>query len=248
MDNPTIIVPCFNEEKRLPYEKFIEFSNNNNVNFFFVNDGSSDDTEKLLNLIIAKTKNNSLINLDHNVGKAEAIRICMLEALNKYETNFYGFWDADLATPLNEISYLMKYFESENNIMVFGSRFKRLGNKIERSVFRHYCGRVIATFISMILNMGVYDTQCGAKIINKKYLKVIFEKPFYTKWLFDVEIFFRIKKFNHKDEKIIEVPLNSWSDISNSKITIIDIIKTPINLLKIIFFYNLKKMHKKNND
>ena len=88
--------------------------------------------------------------------------------------------------------------------------------------------------------MGVYDTQCGAKIINKKYLHIIFNHPFYTRWLFDVEIFFRIKKFNNNNNQIIEVPLNSWKDISESKITFFDFIKTPINLIKIIINYNLK--------
>ena len=164
----------------------------------------------------------------------------MLEAINKYDTDFFGYWDADLATPLNEILYLLKHLKSEKTIMVFGSRFKRLGNNIQRSVFRHYCGRIIATFISIILNMGVYDTQCGAKIINKKYLHIIFNHPFYTRWLFDVEIFFRIKKFNNNNNQIIEVPLNSWKDISESKITFFDFIKTPINLIKIIINYNLK--------
>ena len=94
----------------------------------------------------------------------------------------------------------------------------------------------------MILNMGVYDTQCGAKIINKKFIKEIFNQPFYTKWLFDVEIFFRIREFN-KEKKIIEIPLNTWSDIADSKITMMDFVKTPYNLFKIILKYKFKNNH-----
>mgnify|MGYP001379152762 CR=1 FL=1 len=240
MNNITIIIPCFNEEKRLKYKDFIDFSNNNKINFFFINDGSSDGTKEVIEKILSKTQNNSLLNLDYNVGKAEAIRIGMLKAIKKFDSNIFGYWDADLATPLSEIIYLLKYFKTDETVMVFGSRFKRLGNNIQRNAIRHYFGRIIATFISMILNMGVYDTQCGAKIINKKFIKEIFTQPFYTKWLFDVEIFFRIKQFT-KEKKIIEIPLNTWSDIANSKITILDFAKTPFNLLKIILKYRFNK-------
>jgi len=242
MNNITLIVPCYNEAKRLKYKEFINFSNKNKINFFFINDGSSDGTEKVIKKILSETLNNSFLNLDNNVGKAEAIRLGMLEAIKKYDSNIFGYWDADLATPLNEIIYLLKYFKNDDIIMVFGSRFKRLGNNIQRNAFRHYLGRIIATFISMILNMGVYDTQCGAKIINKRFVKEIFNQPFYTKWLFDVERFFRIREFN-KEKKIIEIPLNTWSDIADSKITMMDFVKTPYNLFKIILKYKFKNNH-----
>ena len=239
MTEAIIIIPCFNEEKRLNAEKYINFSNSHPVSFFFVNDGSSDNTSNKIDYIISKTKNNLKLNLSRNVGKAECVRLAMLEASKKYQADLFGYWDADLATPLREINQFISICKSRNCIMIFGSRFKNLGNKIERKFLRHYLGRIIATMASFLLGLGVYDTQCGAKIFKKEYIIKIFEKPFYTKWLFDIEIFFRLKDVM-KNNKFHEKNLDEWIDVKGSKLTLKDFIKTPIEIAKIFYYYRFK--------
>ena len=82
-------------------------------------------------------------------------------------------------------------------------------------------GRILATFISNMLNLAVYDTQCGCKIFKRELLPIAFKDPFLSRWLFDVEIFYRLK--NHYSAEQLksfskEIPLASWVDQGGSKI------------------------------
>ena len=100
----TIIIPCYNEEKRLPLNAFLFFvKENKNVQFLFVNDGSKDNTLDLLKNISSQNECFLMLDLHKNVGKAEAVRQGILYAEEHFNSNYIGFWDADLATPLNEI-------------------------------------------------------------------------------------------------------------------------------------------------
>ena len=100
---------------------------------------------------------------------------------SKYQ--LVGYWDADLATPLAEIPVFIEKFQSNKELnAVCGSRILRLGSSIRRSVFRHYLGRVFATIVSNILNIPVYDTQCGAKLFRTKHAELIFPKLILARW------------------------------------------------------------------
>jgi dolichyl-phosphate beta-glucosyltransferase len=240
-----IIVPCYNEELRLPLDKFEEFiSNYSNIFFLFVNDGSKDNTSELLSASVQKNSSNFfLLDLAKNCGKAEAVRHGMLEGLNQDRYDYIGFIDADLATPLEEIPYLISYanFFSKDKLFIFGSRIKLLGLEIERSTIRHYFGRISATGASICLSLPVYDTQCGIKLFHKNIIYKLFESPFSSRWLFDVEIFFRLKSLFTEIEFfkiLIEVPLRKWREIPGTKIKLLDICRVPFELLKIYFRYN----------
>ena len=103
-----------------------------------------------------------------------------------------GYWDADLATPLSTIPEFIEKFQSSRALVaVCGSRILRLGASIQRLVFRHYLGRVFSTVASNILNIPVYDTQCGAKLFRTEHAELIFSEHFISRWFFDVELFAR---------------------------------------------------------
>ena len=103
-----------------------------------------------------------------------------------------GYWDADLATPLSTIPEFIGKFQSNRALVaVCGSKILRLGASIHRSVFRHYFGRVFATVACNILNILVYDTQCGAKLFRTEHAELIFSEHFISRWFIDVELFAR---------------------------------------------------------
>lgn len=216
------IIPCYNEENRLPvddYENFV--TKTNHVCLLFVNDGSTDKTLHILNGLKQKFDDKILVlDLEKNVGKAEAIRQGYLSIENK-GADCIAYLDADLATSLEEVTRLTSFLSLEIDF-VFGSRVNRIGSNIKRKLSRHVIGRVIATYISSyILEIPVYDTQCGAKIFKNKIAKVAFSQPFVTNWLFDVEIFQRILRAHTSaniNQYAKEVPLESWIDVENSKI------------------------------
>ena len=232
----TIIIPCFNEGKMLDvaqYQSFVE--QNNTINFCFVNDGSSDNTlEKIQDI---KSKQCFVLSLDKNQGKAEAVRQGVQYVLKNIPSNYIGYFDADLSTPLNEIFLLREELNTNPNLeYVFGSRILKVGSKIDRKFSRFIIGRIIATFISKVLKIKVYDTQCGAKLFRRNLAENIFQEPFISKWLFDVELLFRILNLYGRLEgvkKLKEVPLNIWVEKGNSKIKWTYGLKVWVDLLKI---------------
>jgi glycosyltransferase involved in cell wall biosynthesis len=232
-----MVIPCYNEEKRLQVHLFLQFLNENkNYAFLFVNDGSKDNTWNLLQKNATENECFFALNLEKNGGKAEAVRKGMLYAAENYEVDYIGFWDADLATPLFEIPCFVNIMQEYDCEMITGLRLMRLGARVMRKGTRHYLGRIFATTASKILKLPVYDTQCGAKLYKKQIVTPLFKTDFITKWLFDVEILARyIKLFgrNKAIEEIYEYPLHQWEDIIGSQLKIKDFIKAPFELFKI---------------
>jgi len=248
MGKTAIIIPCYNESERLRVREFAAYINTNgNVYFIFVNDGSTDNTGKII-----KDLNDSfpdrviLIDLEKNCGKAEAVRRGILKSLEMDFENI-GYFDADLSTPLYAINKFCKLLGKPQTKIVMGARVKLLGRKIERKAFRHYLGRVFAACASIILSVPVYDTQCGAKIFkNTKDLYIIFSKPFIAKWIFDVEVLARFKLLNWNkskkwiEESAIEYPLEEWIHKQGSHIKFTHYFKALSDLIKIFLFLHRK--------
>ena len=244
-----IVVPCYNELNRIQLSEFSQFlSSNGSIFFCFVNDGSTDGTQqKLADFVNCNPERSQLVNLPKNQGKAEAVRQGINTMLKTSEYQFVGYWDADLATPLTEIQRFIHKFKSNNELKaVCGSRILRLGSSIRRSVFRHYFGRIFATIVSEILNIPVYDTQCGAKIFLAEFAEFIFTEKFLSRWFFDVELFARsIEHIGRQNtvHSFLELPLSQWHDQGQSKITWANVLQTPLELLRIYIFYR-KRMVK----
>jgi glycosyltransferase involved in cell wall biosynthesis len=229
----TIIIPFYNEEKRIDIYRFHQIFNNfPQYNFLLVNDGSTDNTNTILDEFKSKFPNLTNLKLDKNIGKAEAIRAAVLSIST---TDFIVYYDADLATPFSELEKLIQFTVLHQNYkMVMGARIKLIGNGVKRSLKRHYFGRIFATIVSQfVLKVAVYDTQCGAKVIDFEIAKLIFSKPFLSKWLFDVELLKRLQKIYNLKDVVKEIPLEKWEEIGNSKIKATDFFKIPFELLKI---------------
>lgn len=242
MTEITIVIPCYNEETRLPVRDFEDFlSTYQNISICFSNDGSKDNTLAVLNKIKDSFPEQVLINnLEINQGKAEAVRTGILKSKVFFSPEYIGFFDADLATPLEEVFFLKDQF-SDNKKLVFGSRWSRLGVTIVRSQQRHYLGRIIATAISLALGLPTYDTQCGAKLFKSTICHQLFKEPFTSKWLFDVEIFARMINLLGREEtqnQALEVALNNWHEVAGSKVTYLDGIKS------FYFIWKIKRRYK----
>jgi glycosyltransferase involved in cell wall biosynthesis len=241
-----VVIPCYNEAKRLKVSQFKEYPDLDRSHLFvFVNDGSEDATlEVLQDLHRDHPQRCTYIDLPQNFGKAEAVRRGLLSA---FETNpdFVGYWDADMATPLEAIPSFCEVLESRSEIaMVFGARVRLLGRAIERSPLRHYLGRVFATAASLTIGLPIYDTQCGAKLFRVcPLVRSLFQQPFMTRWLFDVEIIARLVQACRRDhlrppeELIYEFPLQSWSDVAGSKVKPVDFFKSFFDLGRIYWQY-----------
>ena len=182
--------------------------------------------------------------LPHNCGKAEAVRVGILRAIELHP-DYVGFWDADLSTPLGEIEGMLTVFQSRPQIeMVFGARVNLLGRQVRRKLYRHYIGRAFASVVARVLGLAIYDTQCGAKLFRTNdRLAELFREPFLSKWIFDVEIIARAIRARRAAnlpsvaEIVYEQPLMSWFDVVGSKLRVRDLFVVSSDFLRIYFRY-----------
>ena len=236
-----LVVPCFNEAHRLDVDAFRNFRlDTDTIEFVFVNDGSTDGTQQILESLPG-----TVVQLERNSGKAEAVRRGILAALDR-SPDLVGFWDADLATPLSELAGFLKIMKSRPEIdMVFGARVRLLGRDISRRASRHYFGRVGATLISSSLGLAVYDTQCGAKLFRATdTLRDVFATPFLSRWIFDVEIIARfVQRWgrDHVAHALYEYPVTQWHDVKGSKVKSRDFVRALRDLWRIHRAYNARR-------
>lgn len=238
----TIVIPCYNEAARLNTHAFSSFlETTQGISFQFVNDCSTDATLKILEHFRSGREDRVyVLNKLANGGKGEAVRDGMLEAIRRRNTEVVGFWDADLATPLDAIFDLLHELELNPNLrMVLGSRVRLLGRQVHRQAVRHYLGRVFATVASVLLSLAIYDTQCGAKLFRATpQLERLLSEPFCSRWVFDVEILARYIVQNKGNQEflhssIYEYPLKRWEDIAGSKVHPSDFVRSFWDVMKI---------------
>jgi glycosyltransferase involved in cell wall biosynthesis len=234
----SVVVPCFNEASRLRLDQFRDHAKKHpGTTFLYVDDGSTDQTGELLAREAREVPDLARVcSLARNQGKAEAVRQGMEEALRR-GTDFVGYWDADLATPLHELSEMVGILK-ENPALegVLGSRVMLLGRTIQRHATRHYLGRVFATAASFALELPVYDTQCGAKVFRASdELTMCIQQPFQTRWIFDVELLGRLGNAwgGRGAEKLAEYPVREWNDVAGSKISSLDFLRSGWDLFRV---------------
>lgn len=242
-----MVVPCYNEADRLQTGAFQRFElPGHAIQFVFVNDGSRDNTSHLLQqLHVEDPTRFSVIELERNSGKAEAVRRGIVASAARSH-GYIGFWDADLATPLSELAAFVDIMEKRPEIdMVFAARVRLLGRDISRRASRHYFGRIGATLISNTLGLAVYDTQCGAKLFRcSETLWEVFATPFLSRWIFDVEIVARFIERRGRDavaRSLYEYPVNQWHDVKGSKVKSRDFVHALRDLWKIRRAYNVRR-------
>jgi glycosyltransferase involved in cell wall biosynthesis len=221
-----VVIPCFNEAQRLKFDAYqTSLAALSWLEFIFVDDGSSDTTRLVLESFrMSAGPRVHVLHLDHNSGKAEAVRQGVQHAFD-LGFELIGYWDADLATPLRYIAVFAELLEKPNTVLVVASRVRLLGRRVERSPLRHYVGRGFATLAALTLGLPIYDTQCGAKLFHARdVIREAFSRPFSLNWAFDVELLVRLLEQQACGAPIdvrnqcIEYPLEEWVDAPGSKL------------------------------
>ena len=179
MSRIAIIIPCYNEEKRLDKQQILNLIAETDVQLFLANDGSTDNTLQIINEIAKEYSNRTqVLNFEKNSGKAGVIYKSINKLSEDGSYDFIGYFDADFSTPVVEVKRMLDELNSYKYDFIFGSRIKLLNSKIKRKIYRHYIGRIVVTIINFKFKLSIYDTQCGAKIFSNKLIENAFNKPF----------------------------------------------------------------------
>jgi DNA-binding response OmpR family regulator len=221
-----VVIPCYNEEDRLKTDSFASFlENNSGYQLCFVNDGSKDNTLGVVNKFKEQYDSIIVYDCEKNGGKAEAVRQGMLHLLKDQSLDYIGFLDADLSTNFEDYEDLIKTLSSTKFKFVVGSRIQRIGAAIYRKSSRGIISKTLNFIIRKIVGMDFQDTQCGAKVMTRDLVEPMFNEPFLTRWIFDVEIFLRMRnKYGLEEAKamICEQPLKRWVHEDGSKLSMKD--------------------------
>jgi glycosyltransferase involved in cell wall biosynthesis len=234
-----LVVPCYNEAARLDPDAFAHFiATHPGVRLVMVDDGSVDGTLDVLERIrTAAPAAVSIIRLAPNRGKGEAVRAGIVAAIAGNPA-VVGFFDADLSTPLAVVDDFMAVLRRRPDVeFVLGSRVLLMGRDVKRRAWRHYPGRVFATAVSLALDLPVYDTQCGAKMLRLNAATgTLFATPFRSRWIFDVELIARYLRLPvtpgdpSRRDRLYELVLPAWHDKRGSKLHWYDFARAMVEL------------------
>ncbi len=252
MTQVVIVIPCYNEALRLDTRRFLQFATRHpRIRFVMVDDASTDQTLDVLHSLEARNPGQfDVLPLDTNGGKAEAVRKGLLRGFSQNPLAV-GFWDADLATPLEAIPEMLQVLDRDRSInLVFGSRMPLLGRQIQRKPWRKKMGWLFATVASQVLGLNVHDTQCGAKLIRVNPItKQVFADPFSSGWIFDVELFARWLCLDGRTnpDSAYEFPLARWQDVDGSKLRVKDYFFAAAQLGSIWWRYRMSEWSPSSN-
>jgi dolichyl-phosphate beta-glucosyltransferase len=243
-----VVVPCFNEADRLNVDVFAEFvCDADDIELVFVDDGSSDATLQSAQTVSERAGSSvSVLRLDVNCGKAEAVRQGMLWAAQR-DFSAIAFWDADLATPLDTIPEFLDVMTKHPNVeVVWGTRLPLMGHTIDRDAIRRQTGRLFSASSAAAVGVGIRDALCGAKMFRTgPILDAILAQPFSSRWIFDVEILARLDVLlrslgdSTAEQTLYEFPLDEWYEIAGSRLRMTDFLRATVELTDLCWRYRM---------
>lgn len=226
----SVIIPAYNEEKRLPktLQEIDAYLRRQTYDYeiIVVSDGSKDRTSEVVRGLTPVIQNLRLIDNKENHGKGYVVRQGMLEA----KGDFRLFTDADNSTTIDQIEKMWPHFK-DNYQVVIGSRdVKGAVMDPPQPLKRRLVGEVGNLIIQVVVGLfGISDTQCGFKCFTREVVERVFPKGRIDRWGFDVEILVLAKKLGYK---IKEIPV-IWKNDVESKVKFSGMLKTFIEVFQI---------------
>ena len=210
----SIIVPAYNEERRLPktlkaIDDYLR-SQDYDSEIVVVSDGSQDKTAQvskelgILNLRVIENKENH--------GKGYVVRQGMLEA----KGDFRVFMDADNSTTVNHVERMWPRFGEGSDVVICSRDHKDSVIPTPQSFSRRMLGDLFNVGVVQLIGglWGMWDTQCGFKGFTAKAAQDIFSRSVIDRWAFDVEALVIAKKLGYR---VTEVPV-LWINDAESKV------------------------------
>jgi dolichyl-phosphate beta-glucosyltransferase len=210
----SLIVPCFNEERRLPaslarIEEYLE-GTGYSYEVLLIDDGSADRTAEVARETAARNERFQVHRYEENRGKGFAVAYGGRLARGRWVL----FSDADLSTPLYELEKLIPYLERGYDVVIGSRALKDSELKIRQPWWRERAGRVMNLLIRRASGLRFKDTQCGFKLFSRQAARDIFPNLTVRRWMFDVEALILARKLGYD---VADVPI-TWINSGESRV------------------------------
>jgi len=224
----SIIIPVYNEERRLPktLELVNSFLNDQpySSEVIIVENGSQDRTPQIAEEYARRSANLRVLKTGRR-GKGLAVQRGMLAAQGEYRF----MCDADFSMPVTEINRFLPPILQDYDIAI-ASREAPGAVRYNEPAYRHIVGRIFNTLIRLTTLPGLHDTQCGFKCFHGPIADELFRLQTITGWSFDVEVLYIARRRGYR---IVELPI-PWYFNPESKISVLrDSTRMALDLLKI---------------
>jgi dolichyl-phosphate beta-glucosyltransferase len=211
----SIVVPAYNERARIlaTLEAIIVVVRRQkwSVEVIVVNDGSTDETARIVNEFAETAPEVRLMENPGNRGKGYSVRSGLLHAHGE----IVMFTDADLSAPIDEAQQLFDAIEAGADIAI-GSRWLATSRQTHRQpLYRQFFGRCFNMLTRAVMRLPYADTQCGFKAFTRNAAQTVFQLQTIERWGFDPEILFIARK---RGFRVKEVPV-SWAHDARTRIS-----------------------------
>jgi glycosyltransferase involved in cell wall biosynthesis len=210
----SIIIPAFNEEQRLPktLKHICHYLRCRNIRaeVLVVDDGSTDDTAKLVSASKSGFSELRLVSNGRNRGKGFSVRHGMLEARGEFAL----FTDADLSTPIAELEKLLAVLRDGYDVAIGSRAMDRKLIEVHQSALRERAGIIFNGFVRHMTGLPFQDTQCGFKAFRRERMHAVFEQQRTDGFGFDPEVLFLAQR---KGLRIAEIPVR-WAHDPATKV------------------------------
>jgi len=211
----SVIIPAYNEEKRLlsTLSKICAYLSTKGFPYeiIVVDDGSTDNTLQIIKNFASSDKHIILLVNELNRGKGYSVRKGMLSARGEY----VFFTDADLSTPIEEIEKCLPHLINGYDVVIGSRSMPGSDIIIHQPWYREKMGKIFNFMVNMVLLKGIIDTQCGFKGFKREVVKTVFSRCKIDGFSFDVEALYLSRKYNFK---IKEIPIR-WENSALSKVS-----------------------------
>lgn len=226
----TVVIPAYNEEKRLPetLKKIHEYLAKKNFTYeiIVVDDGSRDGTIKVAESFQELEPGLRVLRNPRNMGKGFTVRNGMLNGRGK----LLLFTDSDLSTPIEDFDKFLPQFEKGYDVVIGSRALAESDIKVSQPIHRVIMGKVFNLIVRTMFWTKIKDTQCGFKCFTRAAVQAVFPKQQVWGFGFDVEVLFIARKLGFK---ICEYPVE-WSDSPDTRVSPIrDSVDMFIDLVKI---------------
>ncbi len=227
----SIVIAAYNEERRIGeslvrIDKYLK-ARNGDAEIIVVDDGSTDHTSQVVAEYKSEINNLKIIRYPVNRGKGYALRQGVLLAAGE----LILLTDADLSTPIEELSRLEACIANDKYDIVIGSRGLESSEIIEKQPWwRQGMGEIFNRIVRFVVLDGFSDTQCGFKLFTRETAKNLFEHARVDRFAYDVEILFLALRQGYR---VLELPVK-WINSPGSKVhPVSDSIRMLFDLCKI---------------